>query len=106
MARSRSSPRGSSGDFGPSFITAVDVKTGEVVWRDRSFARSTFLYADGKLVLLDEDGTLALATVSAEGLHVLAEAEVLTSRAWTVPTLVGKKLYLRDRKALLALDLR
>lgn len=96
---------GSSGDFGGVILTAVDATTGEVVWRDRQFSRATFLYADDKLVILDEDGTLALATVSPEGLNVLARASVLTNKAWTVPTLVGTKMYLRDRRTIMALDL-
>lgn len=96
---------GASGDFGPAFITAINVKTGKIAWRDRSFSRSTFLYADGKLILLDEDGTLGLATISPEGIKVLARADVMTKTSWTVPTLVGTKLYLRDRKNMLALEL-
>jgi outer membrane protein assembly factor BamB len=96
---------GASGDFGPSFITAINVKTGKIAWRDRSFSRSTFLYADGKLVILDEDGTLGLATVSPEGIKVLARADVMTKTSWTVPTLVGTKLYIRDRKNMVALEL-
>jgi outer membrane protein assembly factor BamB len=96
---------GASGDFGPSFITAINVKTGKIAWRDRSFSRSTFLSADGKLVILDEDGTLGLATVSPEGIKVLARADVMTKTSWTVPTLVGTKLYIRDRKNMVALEL-
>jgi outer membrane protein assembly factor BamB len=96
---------GASGDFGPSFITAINVKTGKIAWRDRSFSRSTFLHADGKLIILDEDGTLGLATVSPEGLKVLTRASVMTKTSWTVPTLVGTKLYIRDRKDILALEL-
>jgi hypothetical protein len=96
---------GASGDFGPSFITAINVKTGKIAWRDRSFSRSTFLYADGKIVILDEDGTLGLATVSPEGIKVLARADIMTKTSWTVPTLVGTKLYIRDRKNMLALEL-
>ena len=30
---------GSSGDFGPAPLTAVEVKTGKVLWQDRSFAK-------------------------------------------------------------------
>ena len=41
-------------------MTAMNVKTGKVVWQDRSFPKATFVYADGKLILLDEDGQLAL----------------------------------------------
>ena len=96
---------GSSGDVGPAFLTAIDAHSGEIAWRDRTFARSTLLHADGKLVILDEDGTLGLATVSRRGLRVLAQAPVLTTTAWTVPTLAGTRLYLRDRADIVALEL-
>jgi outer membrane protein assembly factor BamB len=94
---------GSSGDFGPAFLTAVEVKTGKVAWQDRSFARANLLHADGKLIVLDEDGRLALATASPEGLKVHAKAELLQNNAWTAPTLVGDRLYVRDRKRIMAL---
>jgi outer membrane protein assembly factor BamB len=96
---------GSSGDFGPAFITAIDVNSGKIVWQDRAFARAQLLYADGKLVILDEDGNLGIATVSPQGLQVLARASVLENRAWTPPTLVGTKLYARDRKNIVSFDL-
>lgn len=97
---------GSSGDFGPAPLTAVDVKTGNIVWQDRAFPKASFVYADGKLILLDEDGQLALVTVSPEGMKVLAKAAVMEHTAWTPPTLAGTKLYLRDRKSIAALDLK
>jgi hypothetical protein len=96
---------GSSGDFGPAFITALDLKTGKVAWQERGFARATFLYAEGKFILLAEDGTLALATMTPTGISVHAKAEVMNSTAWTVPTLVGTRLYLRDRETMMALEL-
>jgi len=96
---------GSSGDFGPAFLTAVDIKTGKIAWQDRSFSRAQLLYADGKLIVLDEDGTLGLATVSPQGLKVLARAEVLSNVAWTPPTLAGTTLYVRDRKNIAAFNL-
>jgi hypothetical protein len=43
--------------------------------------------------------------VSPQGLKVLAKVPLLSQKAWTVPTLVGAKLYLRDRKIMLALEL-
>ncbi len=96
---------GTSGDFGPAFFIAVDVVTGKEKWRERTFGRSQMVYADGMLVIVDEDGDLALATVAAERLNVLARAEILTENAWTPPTLVGTKLYVRDRKNIVALEL-
>jgi outer membrane protein assembly factor BamB len=96
---------GSSGDFGPSFVTAVDVATGNVAWQLRGFSKATLLAADGKVVLLDEDGTLALAVVTPGGLQVAGEAQVLDGRAWTVPTLLGTRLFVRDRAVVKALEL-
>jgi outer membrane protein assembly factor BamB len=96
---------GSSGDFGPAFVVAAEVKTGKILWQDRSFSKANFLYADGKMIILDEDGTLAIATVSSEGMKILSQVELMNKLSWTAPTLAGKTLYVRDRKTLVALDL-
>lgn len=96
---------GSSGDFGPAPFTAVNVNTGQIMWRNRGLSRATLVAADGRFILLDEDGNLALATPSPEGLKIDSKVELLTSNAWTVPALAGTTLYVRDRKIILALDL-
>ena len=96
----------SSGDFGPAPFTAIDVKTGQVVWRNRTMARATAVHADRRFILLDEDGNLALATPTPEGLTINSKVELLTGNAWTVPTLAGTTLYVRDRKNVMALDLK
>lgn len=95
----------STGHLGPAFFTAIDVKTGKVLWQDRRFSHASFVSADGKFIILDEDGKLGLATPAAAGLTVHAQVDILTSRSWTVPTLVGRTLYLRDRKQIVALQL-
>ena len=61
--------------------------------------------ADGKLGILDEEGTLALATATPQGLDVHSKAQVLERLSWTVPTLVGSRLYLRDHHTIKSLDL-
>jgi outer membrane protein assembly factor BamB len=96
---------GSSGDFGPAPFTAVDVKTGNVLWRHRSFPRASFVFADDRFIILDEDGQLLLATPTREGLTVTAKTALLGNPSWTVPSLSGTRLYLRDRKNILALEL-
>ena len=96
---------GSSGDFGPAFLAAVNVKTGEIAYQDRSFPKSNLLLAEGKLIILDEDGNLALATATPTELKVISKVSVMKHLAWTAPTLVGTKLYLRDRHTIMALDL-
>jgi outer membrane protein assembly factor BamB len=97
---------GSSGDFGPAFFTAMNIKTGKVLWRDRNIARSSFVYADGRFILLDEDGNLILAAPTEQGVIIQAKVALLNNNSWTVPTLIGTTLYVRDRKNLMALDLK
>jgi hypothetical protein len=75
------------------------------VWRHRSFPRASFLYADGCFIILDEDGQLILATATAEGLTVQSKVNLLNNQSWTVPSLSGTRLYVRDRKNILALEL-
>jgi outer membrane protein assembly factor BamB len=96
---------GSSGDFGPSFLVAIHAETGEIAWRDRTFSKASFLKVGDRVILLDEDGTLAIASLSPERLSVIASAEVATATSWTAPTLVGSTLYLRDRVNIMALDI-
>lgn len=89
-----------------AFFSALDVKSGELLWKERGFAKGTCVYADGKFIVLDEDGKLALAKATREGLRVLSSAQVLDKVAWTVPTLSGTTLYVRDKKKIMALDLK
>jgi len=95
---------GSSGDFGPAFFIGLNLRTGKIAWRERGFKKATCVYADGKIILLDEDGNLALLTVTPEGLTVHSKCKVGETYAWAVPTLVGTTLYVRDRKHIMALD--
>jgi outer membrane protein assembly factor BamB len=95
----------SNGDFGAAPFAAVDIKTGDMVWRDRSVSRSTLIGVGSRLLILDEDGKLTLATPAAEGLVVHGQTQIFSGRSWTAPTLIGTRLYARDRKEIVALDL-
>ena len=68
------------------------------------FVDVVLLLVDERLLLVDEDGDLALAQATRGGLDVLGQAPILTDNAWTPPTLVGNRLYLRDRREVVALD--
>jgi hypothetical protein len=86
----------STGHLGPAFFTAIDVKTGKLLWQDRRFSHASFVYADGKFIILDEDGKLGLATPTDRGLTVHSQVEILTSRSWSAPTTILKDIPLID----------
>ncbi len=70
----------SNGDFGAAPFAAVDVLTGDMLWRDRSVARATLIGAGNRLIILDEDGNRSLATPGAEGLTIHGRTQVFTGR--------------------------
>ncbi|HKQ61306.1 MAG TPA: PQQ-binding-like beta-propeller repeat protein [Candidatus Polarisedimenticolaceae bacterium] len=96
---------GSTGTLGPAFLAAVNIKTGEIGWRERGIAKANCIEAAGKLIILDEEGKLYLTTATPEKLVIHAQTKLLENTSWTVPTIVGKTLYVRDQKQLLAVDL-
>lgn len=97
---------GSSGDFGPAPLSAIDVKTGKMLWQDRALSKANFVYADRKLIGLDEDGNLGMVQLAPSGAKLVAKSQVFHGRSWTAPTLAGSVLYARDRKTIAAFDLK
>ncbi len=95
----------SSGQNSPAFVVAFNVRNGDISWQERGFGKAQLLHADEKFLILDEDGRLAIARATPEGVEILDRAPLLDKFAWTPPTLVGRYLYVRDRKILAKLDL-
>ena len=95
----------SGGKGSQPILSAVEARSGRILWQERSIGKATFVRADGKLITLDGDGTLMIAYPSPQGFKIAAKAPVLGSLAWTPPVLVGTRLYLRNRSTLMAVDL-
>ena len=95
----------SGGKGSQPILSAVDVRSGKVLWQERSIEKATFVWADRKLITLDGSGTLMIAYPSPQGFKIAAKAPLLTKLSWTPPTLVGTRLYMRDRREMMAVDL-
>lgn len=85
-------------------------REGRVLWTsggsDR-FGLGPFMIADGKLLVLEDNGVLTLAKVSAQGYVKLAQAKVLDGKeAWAPLALADGRLLVRDYGELRCLDLR
>jgi outer membrane protein assembly factor BamB len=81
---------------------------GRIVWssgRAERFGIGPFLAADGKFFILDDDGTLTMASVSATAYEPLARARVIEGTdAWGPMALAGRRLLLRDSRTLVCVD--
>ena len=79
-------------------------------WAEESFeivgvvrnARVNSLRVGGRLLMLEEGGRLLLATPGPTGLTIDAEHQLFEARAWTPPTLVKDRLYIRNRTDIMA----
>ncbi len=55
--------------------------------------------------MLDEKGALGLVTLSEAGLTVHSRMQLPVEKAWTAPSLLGRRVYVRTNTALFALEL-
>ncbi len=75
-------------------------------WKARGFQRGSLIAADGKLIVLGEQGNLALVTATPEKYVEQSTAQILEGRNWTSPTLADGRLYLRNQEEMVCVDLR
>jgi outer membrane protein assembly factor BamB len=98
---------GCHGDLGAFQFRCLDYRTGQLKWTQRIAARCTLLGVEGHLIVLDEGGTLSLVEANPDRFLVKGEIpDLLTYKSWAVPALAGGKLFLRDERQVLCLDLR
>ncbi len=88
----------------PTLWTAIDVRNGRTVFRERGFRKSNFLsMGGGKVIILDERGKLIGASIKDGAVVETWQTAVASKQAWTVPTFSGETLLMRDGNQLAAL---
>ena len=83
---------------------------GRFVWASGAsnrFGLGPFMVADGKLLILDDDGMLTMIRATPEGYQKLAQARVLDGKeAWAPLALADGRLLVRDFGTMRCLDVR
>ena len=92
--------------FDDKTLTCLDAKTGDRKWRKRGQGHGSLTYADGRLYVLGDQGTLALVEATPEEYREHGSFEVFDSKTWTVPTVAGGRLFVRDDSELAAFDVK
>ena len=91
---------------GPS-LRCVELETGKVKWSKDRFGAGSLLEADGKLLILTEEGKLVIAPARPEGFEPTASAQILPEGvARALPGLADGRLYARNESLLVCIDLR
>ena len=90
--------------FDESIFKAIASATGELLWRARGFGKGSVMVAGDHLIVLSDDGTLALVAPSRQGLEVIREQSVLAGRTWTPPSIANGRIYLRNHEEMVCFE--
>ncbi len=88
-------------------LTCMNFLTGQVAWKDRSVGMGSVVYADGRIYMRGDKGTVALveATPTAYREHGRFDQPDRSNRpARSYPVVAAGRLYLRDEHILLCYD--
>jgi outer membrane protein assembly factor BamB len=89
-----------------SILAAVDAATGELAWKGGRYGYGQIILASGHLIVLTEDGDLALVRATRERFDEVARFPVLEGKTWNVPVLSSGYLLVRNLAEMAAFDLR
>jgi outer membrane protein assembly factor BamB len=87
-------------------LRAVDFRTGKVRWTRDRFLAGSLMLAGERLLILRETGELVLAAASPTGFQQLTRGFILPSPVRPFPALADGRLYARNEKMLICVDLR
>lgn len=94
------------GGAGPvSHLTCVNATTGKPAWQEARFGKGNMIAAEGKLFMSTLKGELVVALASPKQYEELGRKLVL-GKTRQAPALAGGRLYLRDDKEIVCLDVR
>jgi outer membrane protein assembly factor BamB len=98
---------GCHGDLSAFFLRCLDLKTGDVKWEKRAQSRYGLLAFEKHILCMSERGDLMLVEAQPRSCEVRGELpNLLKYKTWAMPAFAEGKLYLRDDRHLLCLDLR
>ena len=92
--------------FDAGILKCIEAASGESAWRKRGLGKGSLILADGHLFVLGEGGDLALVEATPIEYREKGRVEIFKSKCWTAPSLSGGKLYLRDEREIVCLDVR
>lgn len=84
--------------FDEKQVKCLDWETGDVKWSQKGLGKGSLMLADGKLIIMSDNGKLVIAEALPDGFDELASAKILSGLCWTVPVLSGGKIYCRNHE--------
>jgi outer membrane protein assembly factor BamB len=87
-------------------LAAIDAETGELKWKGGRYGYGQVVLAGDNLIVLTEDGDLALVRAIPDRHQEIVRFPVLEGKTWNVPALAEGYLLVRNLAEMAAFDLR
>jgi outer membrane protein assembly factor BamB len=89
-----------------AILACVDAATGELQWKGGRYGYGQLVLASGHLIVLAENGDLALVRATPERHHEIARFPAIEGKAWNYPAMANGVLLIRNIQEMAAFDLR
>jgi outer membrane protein assembly factor BamB len=87
-------------------LVCLDAETGNKKWKGGRFGHGQVLLRSGQIVILSEQGEVALVEANPVKLQVLGKFQGVEGKTWNNPSLVGSLLVIRNDEEMAAFRLR
>jgi outer membrane protein assembly factor BamB len=91
--------------FDNAVLKCIHAATGEEKWVHSGFGKGSLILAEGHLIVLGERGQLGVVEASPDAYKEKAQWQALDGLTWAGPTLANGKLYLRNTKEIVCLNI-
>jgi len=92
--------------FDENILACVDAATGALKWKGGRYGYGELILASGQLIVLSEDGELALVRAAPTAHEELARGPALEGKTWNHPAMDRGILLIRNAQEMAAFDLR
>lgn len=91
--------------FDDGILECVSVRDGRRVWKRGRYGHGQLMLADDLLVILAEDGRVALVEASPKAIGELASIQAISGKTWNYPALAGRQLFVRNAEEMACYEL-
>ncbi len=94
--------------YSNAFLSAMDFKTGKLLWKDRSVGKGSVIYAEKHLYAIGEDGVVGLMEASPAAYKEVSRFEFKKGSlpSWSPLVISDGRMYLRDQDNLTSYDIK
>lgn len=91
--------------FNVAALQCVSLANGVRKWTKRGYGKGSLIMVNDKMIILSDQGQLAIAEVSHDAYNEISSIQALDGRCWTAPSYHNGRIYVRNLTHMACFDL-